>query len=175
MQKIFLMILMGLLMVSCSGGQKKMTSKVTKLESELQKGFSKQKADELITNYNSYIEKFPKDTISRLYMAKGAELSILSNDPTNALKFIEKFLITFPDDPKAPLMQFKKAMVYDLLVHDGLRAVAEYNIFIQKYPDDPMRIEAENAILLIQNPETFMAIYGSAQDSTGEEASKPVK
>lgn len=166
MRKIIGVLLVGMVMVACSSPQKKMTNKVTKLESEIQKGFSKQKADELIVNYNSYIEKFPKDTTSRLYMAKGAEVSILNNDPANALKFIETFLTTFPDDPKAPLMQFKKAMVYDLLIHDGIRAVAEYEIFVQKYPNDPMRIEAENAILLIQNPETFMATFGSNQDST---------
>lgn len=169
MRKILGVLLVGMVMVACSSPQKKITSKVKKLESEMQKGFSKQKADELIANYNSYIEKFPKDTVSRLYMAKGAELSILNNDPANALKFIETFLATFPDDPKAPLMQFKKAMVYDLLLQDGLRAIAEYEIFIKKYPDDPMRIEAENAILLIQNPETFMATFGSNTDSIGNQ------
>jgi hypothetical protein len=62
-------------------------------------------------------------------------------------------------------MQFKKAMVYDLLLHDGLRAVAEYQKFIDKFPDDPMRIEAENAILLIKNPETFMATFTEQKDS----------
>jgi outer membrane protein assembly factor BamD (BamD/ComL family) len=98
-------------------------------------------------------------------MAKGAELSILNNDPTAALRYIDLFLATYPDDPKAGLMQFKKGIVFDLLIRDGLRAVAEYDIFLKKYPNDPLRQDAINAILLIQNPETFMATITSEQDS----------
>jgi outer membrane protein assembly factor BamD (BamD/ComL family) len=160
-----LSILLLLTLVACSNPQKKLKAEVKALESEIEEGFSKEKADKLIGSYDKYIKEFPKDTLSRLYMAKGAELSILNNDPTAALRYIDLFLATYPDDPKAGLMQFKKGIVFDLLIRDGLRAVAEYDIFLKKYPNDPLRQDAINAILLIQNPETFMATITSEQDS----------
>lgn len=150
----------------CSNPKKDLTIKVTQLEKQVTDKYDPVKAKELVESYNTYIEKYPTDSTSRLYMAKGCEMSILNNDPDNALKFINLFLKTYPEDKRAGLMQFKKAMVYDLLLHDGLRAVAEYEKFIQKYPNDPMRIEAENAILLIKNPESFMANFGNNSDST---------
>lgn len=153
-------------LTACSNPNKEMKSKVEELEKEVQAKFDPKKANELIASYDSYIAKFPKDTTSRIYMAKGTEMCILNNDPEGAIRFINLFLKTYPNDPRAGLMQFKKAMVYDLLVHDALRAVAEYDIFIKKYPNDPMRVEAENAILLIQNPEAFMATFGQEQDSS---------
>jgi len=168
MKKIPYILFAFLFIVSCSNPKKQMTSKVKGLETELEKGFSKQKADELTVDYNTYIEKYPKDSTARLYMAKGVELSILNNDPTSALKFVDQFLANFPNDSKAPLMQFKKGMIYDLLLHDGLRAVAEYNIFIQNYPNDPMRADAENAILLLQDPEAFLKTLGNTTDSTSK-------
>jgi outer membrane protein assembly factor BamD (BamD/ComL family) len=169
MQRSIVIVLLAMLVMGCSNPKKQMINKVTQQETEMKKGFNKKNADELIISYNGYIEKYPTDSTSRLYMAKGAELSILNNDPQNALKFIDSFLKNFPNDPKAPLMQFKKGMVYDLLLHDELRAIAEYDIFIKKYPADPMRIEAENAILLIRNPETFMATYGADTDTTSKQ------
>lgn len=166
MKKTALAIGIFLILISCSNPKKQFTAKVRGLETELEKGFSKEKADELTASYNSYIEKFPKDSTSRLFMAKGVELSILNNDPTNALKFIDQFLTSFPDDSRAPLMQFKKGMIYDLLMHDPLRAVAEYTIFIEKYPNDPMRSEAESAILLLEDPQAFMKNLHTEADST---------
>jgi outer membrane protein assembly factor BamD (BamD/ComL family) len=160
-----------LLVTGCANPKKQMITRLSHLETDLEKGgFSKQKADQLIANYNSYIQQFPTDTTSRIYMAKGTELSIRNNDPMNALKFIDLFLKTFPNDRRAPLMQFKKGLVYDLLIHDPLRAVAEYDICIKKYPNDPVRVDAENAILLIQNPQTYMEVHGIGTDST---ANKP--
>jgi outer membrane protein assembly factor BamD (BamD/ComL family) len=152
-------------LVACSNPKKEITTKVNQLEAELQTNFDHKKAGELIASYDQYIQKYPKDSTSRVYMAKATEMSILDNQPQEALRFINLFLKTYPNDPKAGLMQFKKAMVYDLLLHDGLRAVAEYTTFINNFPQDPMRQEAENAILLIQNPEAFMATYGEGADS----------
>lgn len=154
-----------LFIFSCTNPKKQITREVKKLEMEIDKKFSKEKADILLVAYDSYIEKFPKDTTSRLYMAKGVELSIMNNDPHNALRLIDLFLANFPDDPKAGLMQFKKGMIYDLLLQDGLRALAEYDIFLKNYPEDPLKQDAINAILLIKNPETFMANMKKGQDS----------
>jgi len=161
---IYFVIIAG--MLACSNPQKKITDKVNKLETEVREKFSAEKAKELINTYNQYIEKYPTDSTSRLFMAKGTEMSILNNDPESALHFINLFLKQFPNDTKAGLMQFKKAMVYDLLINDQLRAIAEYETFIKKYPDDPMRKEAENAIILLQNPEDFMKSLQSAADTS---------
>lgn len=166
MKKVLLSLFLISALLGCSNPKKDLVSKVNKLEKEISEKNDSVKTKELVSSYNTYIEKYPTDSTSRLYMAKGAEMSFLNNDPESALKFINLFLKTYPEDKRAGLMQFKKAMVYDLLVHDGLRAMAEYEKFIQKYPDDPMRIEAENAILLIKNPETFMATFTGQTDST---------
>ncbi len=170
MRKTCIIISILFIFIGCSDPKKQITGKVKGLETELEKKFSKQKADELTLDYNNYIEKYPQDSTSRLYMAKGVELAILNNDPTNALKFADQFLANFPNDPKAPLMQFKKGLIYDLLLQDPLRAVAEYEVFIQKYPNDPMRTDAENAILLLQNPEAFMKSLQLNSDSASQSA-----
>ena len=168
MKKPGFILLCLLMLLACSNPKKQMTHQVEEQEKNIEQGFSKEKADQLLVSYDTYIEKYPKDTTSRLYMAKGVELSILNNDPQDALKFIDLFQKNFPDDPKAGLMQFKKAVVYDLLMHDPLRAVAEYDIFIQHFPDDPMRKEAQNAIWLIQDPQAFMDAITERTDSTSQ-------
>jgi outer membrane protein assembly factor BamD (BamD/ComL family) len=165
MRKNLLILFIAALLAGCSNPKKDLTTKVKDLEKQVTDKYDPAKAKELIESYNTYIEKYPTDSTSRLFMAKGCEMSFRNNDPENALKFINEFLKTFPDDKRAPLMQFKKAIVYDLLLHDNLRAVAEYEKFIQKYPNDPMRVEAENAVLLIKNPETFMATFKDQTDS----------
>lgn len=132
-----------------------MNKKVKDLEAQVQKNFSKDNANQLVASYDKFITTFPADTSCKGFMVNGAEISLLYQDAEKALKFINEFLKTYPDDARAGIMQFKKALVYDLLLHDGLRAVAEYDIFIKKYPSHPWTKDAKNAILLIQDPEAF--------------------
>lgn len=133
-----------------------MVKEVVKLEALVNKNFNKENATNLIAEYDKFITTFPEDTSRKGYIVNAAEVSILKQDSENALKFINLFLKDYPDDKRAPELQFKKAMVYDLLLHDGLRAVAEYNIFIKNYPSHPLRKDAEYAIFSIQDPEGYM-------------------
>lgn len=155
MKKIILLLSTTLFFISCNDYRKQINSEVKKLEQEVTKNFDVQKAATLITAYKKFIEKFPEDTICKNYMIKATEISILTNDATNAIKFINMFLAKYPNDVNAPLMQFKKAIVYDLLVLDPIKAVSEYTLFIQKYPTHTMKKDAENAILLINDPNGF--------------------
>ena len=168
MKHISIHLLLLLFLVSCGNEKKKMNKKVKELEVQVQKNFSKDNANQLVASYNKFIIAFPEDTSCKGFMVNGAEISLLEQDSEKALKFINEFLKTYPDDSRAGIMQFKKALVYDLLLHDGLRAVAEYDIFIKNYPEHPFKNSAKNAILLIQNPETFMATITKGQDSTNK-------
>lgn len=156
-----------MLLSSCgSSAKKKLNTEVTTLEQEVEKGFTKDKATKLVDKYEKFIKDFPNDTNCKSYMVNGAEMSLLQQDANGALKFINEFLGKYPDDPRAGLMQYKKALVYDLLMHDGLRAVAEYDIFIRTYPKHPLRQDAENGILLIQDPAAFLDRAQHPNDST---------
>ena len=164
MKKITCFYIIILFLFSCNDYRKQISGEVKKLEQEVTKKFDKEKASKLLTTYSKFIEKFPEDTTCKSYMIKGTEVSILKEDPSNAIKFINMFLEKYPSDPRAPLMQFKKAIVSDLLVHDPIKAVSEYELFNSKYPNHPMRKDAENAILLIRDPEAFTRML-TAKDS----------
>lgn len=158
------------LLSSCGSSKKKQLNKeVSSLEQEVEKGFTKDKASKLVDKYEKFIAEFPNDTNCKSYMVNGAEMCLLQQDGTNALKFINEFLGKYPDDPRAGLMQYKKALVYDLLMHDGLRAVAEYDIFIRAYPSHPLKADAEASILLIQDPAAFLEKAQKPQDSTAND------
>lgn len=141
---------------SCSSPQKQQKVEVAKLETELNKGYSKEKADKLNKQYLAYIEKFPEDSTSREYMLRGLETAIIKNDPAQAVQFIDMFLSRYPADAKAPAVQFKKGVVYELLYGDPIGAIAQYELVIKNYPDSKERTEAENAILLLKDPEAFL-------------------
>ena len=106
---------------ACSSPKKQMIKEVVKLEAQVNKKFTEDNATKLIIEYDKFITAFPEDTSRKGYMVKAAEVSILKQDPDNALKFINLFLKHYPDDSRAPELQFKKAIVYDLLLNDGIR------------------------------------------------------
>ncbi len=163
--RYLLTILPFLLLTSCGNGKTKMNDEIKKQEAEVQKNRSKDKVQDLFKSYDKFITAYPLDTMSKNYAYNGAEMGLIQQDAESALKFINLFLKNYPDDPRAAEMQYKKGLVYDLLVHDGLRAAAEYEIFVKKYPSHPLRQSAENAMLLIQDPGAFMNSLKTPQDT----------
>lgn len=156
-----------LLMLGCSNPQKEKRKELNQLEQELTKGYSKEKANQLNVGYLEYIEKYPDDTLSKEYMMRGVETAIVNNDPKQAIQFIDLFLKKYPTDPKASLMQFKKAVVFELLYQDPVGAIAQYELVVKNYPGSKERVEAQNAILLLQDPATFLneVIKGGTTDT----------
>lgn len=154
MKNIWLLLI--LFIVGCSNPQKQLKVEVGKLEAELTKGYSKEKADQLNAEYLAYINKYPEDTLSKEFMMRGVETAIVKNDPAEAIQFIDMFLAKYPNDAKAPMMQFKKGVVYELLYQDPVGAIAQYEAVLHKYPGSPVQKEAENAILLLKDPAAFL-------------------
>jgi outer membrane protein assembly factor BamD (BamD/ComL family) len=155
MKYFFILISLTFFTFSCSNKKEKIKTDLRKQEQELTKSFDKTKADQLITSYKNYIQTYPEDTSNKSYMMNATEFCILNNDADGAIGFIDQFLKKYPDDSRAPLMQFKKAIVFDLLKHDMLRSIAEYDIFLKTYPKHPLCEDARNAILLLQNLKGF--------------------
>ncbi len=169
--KTLIILMMVVLLGSCSDKKVRIKKDLNKQEQDLTKGFNKEKADQLIGSYEKYIQAYPQDTINKSYIINATEYSILNNDADGALRFINQFLKEYPDDIRAPLMQFKKAIVYDLLKHDMLRSIAEYDIFIRTYPTHPLCRDAKNAILLLQDPEAYMDMVIEGQTGASKDSS----
>lgn len=156
MKAVYIYLGLFIFLVSCSNKQIQQKKEVSKLETELNKGYTKEKADNLNAEYLEYINKYPDDTVSKQYMLRGIETAIIKNDPGQAIVFIDMFLAKYPSDVKAPVVQFKKGVVYELLYVDPVGAIAQYELVIKNYPNSSERKEAENAILLLKDPAAFL-------------------
>lgn len=163
MKKLFFILLVSIILCSCHNYSRQMAEQIIEMEKEMEGNPDLKKMDKIIQSSQEFIKKFPDDTFCKGFMLKIVDYSILKNDADMALSTINTFITKYGDDKRAAQMQFKKAVVYDLLIKDATKAVNEYELFVKKYPTHPYVKDAEGAISLINNPE--MGIEAILSDS----------
>jgi outer membrane protein assembly factor BamD (BamD/ComL family) len=142
--------LMILALASCQPSREKQEKKITAMENRLfaptSTGFEKASADSLMTLYATFIEKFPKDSLTPKYLFKAAGIAMNTGDGALAIKYFDKLYAEFPGDPKAPFCLFFKGYVQENVLHDYALARASYEMFLKKYPTNEFADDAQAAI-----------------------------
>ena len=153
MKKTIILLLSGLtmMMVSCGPSRDKAVKQIQTMEKSLFSpeavSFNKEKADSLMSLYEIFIKKNPKDSLAPGFLFKAANISMNSGNGPKALDLFEQYLQSYPDQPKASLCLFFKAFVYENLLQNLDKARETYLLFIEKYPSDTFTKDAQLALV----------------------------
>jgi len=150
--KITSVILIALLMASCSPSREKMAKQIAEKEKNLVVAGNpvpdKTKTLEIIEMYKKYADTYPKDSLAPIYLYKAADLSMNFGQNEDAIKLLDRVIKDYQDFKKLPETYFLKAFIYDNNIKNIVKARAAYQDFLQKYPKSDL---ANDATLSLQN------------------------
>ncbi len=163
MKKSTLLIVLALVaMVSgCKPSREKSVERIRSIEKRLFSpeavSFSKPTADSLLTMYDEYISRFPADSLTPSFVFKAANVAMNAGNGSRALSYFDRYLKSYPYQPKAALCLFFKAFVYENVIHDIEQARESYLLFIEKYPNNEFNKDARLALMnLGKSPEQMV-------------------
>ena len=147
---VFLLLVIFGLMVGCSPSRQKTINRIQSLEKRLfapeSVSFDKIKADSLITLYENFIKKNPKDSLVPEYLFKAANVAMNMDDGNKAIGLFDQYLKNYPEQQKAPMCVFFKGFIYENVLHDYDKAREVYLFFIEKYPTNDFTKDARMAL-----------------------------
>lgn len=146
---VICMVIVSLLMVSCSQSTTK-TSKMTvekiqAIETELfDEGYELNlvTAERVIEAYRAYVKENPTDTLAPYYLFKAIDVSSGTVNSKRTLVLIDELVAQYSDYEKTPLALFMKGFIYETQVVNLFEAQKAYTEFINKYPNDPLAVDA---------------------------------
>ncbi len=165
--KNFILGLLGLVLVSCSGD-----SKLDKMsETELDKGMSglqnkfdmifnnhyeedslKNLNDSLVIYLNVLAENFPKaKKLPNWYFLVG-ETNMKIKQGQAAIKYFETLELNYPQHGDVPKAIYFKAYTYENVMQDIERAIETYKSLYKTYPDSRWAENAKSQVLFLNNP-----------------------
>jgi len=167
------LLLLALIVISCSSPKEDKLTEIKTMEDELFSDESQmidhQKANELIVVYESYANEFPEDLETPAYLFKAGDMAMNLNMPRKAIDIFDKILNNYPDFEKAPQCLFLKGYVYENDLRDLQTAKKLYEEFLVKYPDDEFADDAEISIKnLGKSPEDLIKEFEEKQQKEGE-------
>jgi outer membrane protein assembly factor BamD (BamD/ComL family) len=145
-----ILLLIPLLFTGCSPSRDKSVKNISAMEKRLfspqSTSFDKVKWDSLITMYDAFCKRFPKDSLVPGYTFNAANIAMNTGDGQKALGLFQQIIDNYPNYIKAPLCLFFKAYVYENLLHDLVKAKEIYLQFIEKYPTNEFVSAAQASI-----------------------------
>ena len=158
-----LLTFLSAILVQCKPDPK---ARITELEAKIasdnfsldEKGM--QTANELISAYISYAEKFKDSPEAPDYLYKAADISLNTNKSKEALDMYNRIIYQYPDYRKVPECLFLVAYIYENNMQNFGKAKEVYEMFIAKYPNHDF---ADDAAISIQNmgksPEELIRMF----------------
>jgi len=161
---------LALVVASCGTSPEKMSGKITKLEQEMksQSPADTAKVNELITAYEQFATKFPKDTLSPEYLFRAGGLCLSFNKANKSLELFRKAAQDYPAYKRAGECLFMQGFVFENALGDINNAGKIYREFLDKYPNHPLSDDAAMSLKYLGKPaeEIIHDIEQKAADST---------
>ena len=120
----------------------------TLLYANSQEAFDVQAAENLIGEYELFVQTYTQDTLAPAYLFKAAELAMAIRSSAKAIELFGKVYNNYPDHPKAGTSLFLMGFVNDDQVKNLAEAQKYYRRFIAEYPEHNL-IDAANGSLQI--------------------------
>jgi len=158
------------MMAGCGPSREKVVNQIETMEKNLfapdAVSFNKQKADSLLSLYDTFVKKYPKDSLAPAFLFKAANIEMNSGDGPGALKHFDQYLQDYSDKSKAALCLFFKAFIYENIMQDLDKARETYLLFIEKYPTDDFTKDAKMAIKNLGKSPDMLIREFEAQNKT---------
>lgn len=171
-QSGFLSVLVFALMLSaCTSADQKMQNQIAEMESGLFNDSTMKadavKAGEMTSLYLKYVEQFPSDTLSPVYLFKAADLSSKTNEIHTAVQLFGKLAKDYPEHRHAPIAVFLQGFIYENQAGEPMKAKPFYEEFLKKYPDHPMAADVAFSLEnLGKTPEELIRSFESDTTAT---------
>jgi tetratricopeptide (TPR) repeat protein len=152
-------IILAMFIVSCSASRDEMSGEIDKMESDMK---TAAKVDtvavtELLSAYQNFATKYPKDSLAPDYLYKAAGLAVGFSRGVQAVELYETILNTYPGYKRAPECYFMEAFAYENVIGNSSKASEYYNKFLAKYPEHDLADDALSAIKFLgKSPEEMV-------------------
>ena len=120
----------------------------TLLYSNSQSEFDAHTAENLIGEYELFVQTYPQDTLAPAYLFKAAELAMAIRSSAKAIELYGKVYNDYPDNPKAGTSLFLMGFVNDDQVKNLAEAQKYYRRFIAEFPEHNL---IDDAAFSLQN------------------------
>jgi outer membrane protein assembly factor BamD (BamD/ComL family) len=142
-----------LLSYSCSENNSKENDrkKIQEMElSTLQDAsvISYEKADSLIHYYESYVAKYPEDSLCATYLYRAADIFANTKRCLESIKMYDILITEYPQDEHVELAYFLKGVVYSQTCLNKEKAAESFELFISKYPNSKRVQEARTLLIM---------------------------
>ena len=106
----------------------------------------KKMAANMILAYTLYVDNFPKDEQSPIYLFKAADVSINIFHSQQTINLFNRMLNEYPNNAKIPEALFLKAFTFDNYMQEYDSAKIYYHEFLAKYPKHNFANDAEISV-----------------------------
>jgi outer membrane protein assembly factor BamD (BamD/ComL family) len=153
MKGIWIVCLLFLVQACSSSGpnraalQKKVEQTVVALETGDLTKVDTAKANALIETSLQFVEAYPRDSLSPIYLFRAADVSVGVGKPEQAIALWGNFQRQYPEHERAPAALFFQGFTCDNQLSDKERSANYYKKFLSQYPEHEL---AEQAKLLLE-------------------------
>jgi hypothetical protein len=152
-----------LILTSCSPSAQKKAVEIEKLEKELEESGKKNFADttkvkELMKDYRYYVNTFPADSLTPVYLMKEGKFFDAIYCPDSAINCYSQVYTKFATYPKANVALFYEAYIYANEKHNLTMAKALYQLYLTKYTNTKLAKTVQAELhYLGKTPDQIMA------------------
>ena len=146
MKKILSLTLGLLLLAACGSNEPKAPdhdalidsiSAIEQTVSEQSLLFSADTAEMMVNMYTRFVENFPEDSLTPIYMMRTADIEVNRGNIDKGIVLYDSVINTFLGFEGLAECMLRKAEALDQDGEHRDLAIAAYNAFIAQYPDDP--------------------------------------
>jgi len=105
------------------------------LYSNTEKAFDPEIAENLVTQYEQFVESNPNDSLAASYLFKGAELAMSMSSSEKSIELYNRVYKEYPDYAKAATAVFLIGFVNETQIKNLAEAQKHYRKFIADYPN----------------------------------------
>lgn len=137
MKHSFIIIAAAALLAACGPSRDKLQAEIEQAEQPLmtiQNEADTLAANQLLDKYVQFADHFPDDTLSPVYLFKGANLMIGVGNTDKAIDMFDRVIENYPDFGDLPLCYVFKGMALEQAQRSD-EAAATYEAFLQQFPD----------------------------------------
>ena len=144
-----------------------LTEKIATLENKIfnpDGTINTKKALTLLDAYEQFIVENKDDSNRMEYIFKAAGIALNLNRGQTSLKYLEQYLLSYPNGPQAEQALFLKAFVLENSIGNIKAAKQTYEEFIQKYPNSEFADDAKASIKYIgKSPDEIIELMKQEQ------------